>query len=64
MPLLLSLILPLPLLLQAIGADVLLPLLVWVVVHAELPHAFTAIDFAKQLSTREQATAATTCNKM
>ena len=40
---------------QAIGADSLLPLLVWVVAHAELPHAFSAVDFAKQLSTRDQA---------
>ncbi|KAL1528319.1 hypothetical protein AB1Y20_009674 [Prymnesium parvum] len=39
---------------QAIGADALLPLLVWVVIHAELPHAFAAVDFAKQLCTREQ----------
>ena len=39
-----------------IGADSLLPLLVWTVVHSSLPHAFAALDYADQLSTREQKT--------
>lgn len=38
-----------------IGADTLLPLLVWTVVHASIPHAFSALEYAKQLSTREHS---------
>ena len=38
----------------AIGADSLMPLLVWTVAHASMPHAFTALEYAKQLSTNEQ----------
>jgi len=41
---------------NAIGADALLPLLVWAVVHTPLPHVFSALEYAKALSTSEQAT--------
>ena len=38
---------------SGIDADALLPLLVWSVVHAHLPNAFTALAYAKALSSRE-----------
>lgn len=41
---------------SVIGADSLLPLLVWTVAHTPLPHIFSALEFAKMLSTREQIT--------
>ena len=36
-----------------IGADSLLPLLVWTVAHATLPHVWTALEYAKALATKE-----------
>jgi len=39
-----------------IGADSLLPLLVWTVVHTPLPHVFSALEYAKALCTQEQVT--------
>lgn len=41
---------------SVIGADSLLPLLVWTVAHTPLPHIFSALEYAKLLSTREQIT--------
>lgn len=39
---------------SVIGADDLVPLLIWTVVHSFLPHAFAALEYAKQLCTQEQ----------
>ena len=39
-----------------IGADQLLPLLVWTVVHAQLPHIFSALEYAKRLAAKELVT--------
>lgn len=36
-----------------IGADSLLPLLVWTVVNTPLPHVFAALEYSKSLATRE-----------
>ena len=41
---------------EGIGADALLPLLVWTVAHTPLPHGFAALDYVKALCTREQTT--------
>ena len=42
---------------NAIGADSLMPLLVWTVCHTPMPHAFAALEYCKELSSKEQQTA-------
>ena len=41
---------------NAIGADSLMPLLVWTVCHASTPCAFAALEYCKQLSSKELTT--------
>ena len=40
---------------KSIGAEELLPLLVWTVVHTPMPHAFAAIEYVKALTTKEHS---------
>ena len=42
---------------SAIGADSLMPLLVWTVCHTPMPHAFAALEYCRELSSKEQQTA-------